>query len=127
MKLYKHSILILLFCFSHLSHADGITCPPDSVLKGASPPHGREQHCELADGTLHGPYMEWFANGQLMTHLNYKNGKEHGSQKSWWPNGQLMMEGISIKGKRYQGFKYWSITGQLRTIDTGTVNEKIKE
>lgn len=105
------SLLALLLAPS--AHAAGLpACPKNSHPQGASPPNGFEWKCVDADNVANGPWLNWYANGQLMSERHMKQGREHGRQRSWWPNGQLMMEGVSVEGHRYQGFKYWSATGE---------------
>ena len=40
-------------------------------------------------GALHGPYKEWYSNGQLKLSLNYKQGQLDGGYKRWFSNGQI--------------------------------------
>jgi hypothetical protein len=40
------------------------------------------------EGTLHGPEITWYDNGQRWTERHYYFGQEHGVQKAWYPNGQ---------------------------------------
>lgn len=86
-------------------------CPPGAHAVGKAPPAGLEWRCENASGLVDGPWLSWYADGQLQSERHMKDGREHGRQRGWWPNGQLMLEGVSVDGNRYQGFKYWSFDG----------------
>ena len=96
--------------------AQPLSCPEPAQPVGASPPAALELKCALADGTAHGPWLSWYASGQLMSRRNMRDGEEHGLQQSWWPNGEPMMRGISFKGQRYPGFEYWNADGEAVSL-----------
>jgi len=98
-------------------------CPKNRQPQGAAPPGGFEWKCVGAGDIPDGPWLTWYANGQLMSERHMKQGREHGRQRSWWPNGQPMMDGVSVEGHRYQGFKYWSVTGQPTTLTIQTEDD----
>jgi hypothetical protein len=100
-----------------VSGADTPACPAGTQPSGAAPPAAYEWKCVTADGVAEGPWLTWYASGQLLSERHMKRGREHGRQRSWWPNGQLMMDGVSVEGHRYQGFKYWTITGEPTRIE----------
>ncbi len=105
MKIIKvfANCLLLLFTTTNYAQspvpANEIACPKGSAAVGSPPPFGVELKCQQAVGSLHGPYLYWYGNGQLMQELHYKNGREHGSQRSWWPNGQLMILEKSVRSR----------------------------
>ena len=109
--------------------ATAAECPAGHNAVGQRPPAGNEWKCIDAKGDIDGPWLTWYANGQLMSERQMKRGREHGRQRSWWPNGQLMMEGVSVEGHRYQGFKYWTIDGQPTQleVETETVTQKLDD
>lgn len=110
-----------------LQAAPATTCPAGSHEQGQRPPAGNEWKCVDAHNRADGPWLTWYANGQLMSERQMKQDREHGQQRSWWPNGQLMMEGVSVDGHRYQGYKYWTIDGQPTQleVETETVRQKL--
>lgn len=118
--------ICLAFALASLAFSAGATslpaCPANSHPLGAAPPKGFEWKCVGADEVVDGPWLTWYANGQLMSERHMKRGREHGRQRSWWPNGQLMMEGVSVEGHRYQGFKYWDISGRPTRLNVQTEN-----
>lgn len=116
-------LLFSLLAACGAAHGDPLpACPEKSHALGARPPAGYEWKCVDAGNEVNGPWLSWYANGQLMSERHMKHGQEHGRQRSWWPNGQLMMEGVSVEGHRYQGFKYWSITGEPTPLTIQTEN-----
>lgn len=117
-------LLLTLALFATRVFAEPLpTCPKNSQPQGAAPPAGHEWKCVGAGDIPEGPWLTWYANGQLMSERHMKQGREHGRQRSWWPNGQLMMDGVSVEGHRYQGFKYWSVTGQPTTLTIQTEDD----
>lgn len=114
------AVLLLIAAATAGTHAPALTCPAGSQPEGTAPPQGSEWRCVDAEGRANGPWLTWYASGQLLSERQMKDGKEHGRQRSWWPNGQLMMEGVSVEGHRYQGFRYWSITGEPTEVEVRT-------
>lgn len=114
----------LIFVVCSLGVQAEPSCPENTVLMGKPPPDGVEQYCALANGKKHGFYKHWYANGQLMELLYFKDGKEHGSQTAWWPNGQMMMRGESVNGKRYREFEYWDAAGNPRKLAVDVIREE---
>lgn len=92
-------------------------CPAGTKKQGLAPPRGSQVKCVNESGEQQGPFWMWYASGQMMQALNFKNGIEHGKQRAWFPNGQLMMEGVSIEGGRNKGFKYFNYYGEPIQIE----------
>lgn len=106
------TIVLLTALIAVTATAQPLSCPEPAQPVGASPPAAFELKCVLADGTPHGPWLNWYESGELMSRQNMRDGREHGLQESWWPNGERMMRGISVDGHRYQGFEYWNLSGE---------------
>lgn len=52
-------------------------------------------------GVYDGAVKEWYNNGQLAKHFNFKNGQENGSQKMWKPTGKIKSNFFTVNGERY--------------------------
>lgn len=57
---------------------------------------------------LHGPYLEWYSNGQPKVSLNYEHGELNGTYKRWFSNGQIHVKGrYSDNGKVGPHLEYY--------------------
>lgn len=52
-------------------------------------------------GGYDGSVKEWYENGKLAKHFNFKNGVEAGSQKMWKPNGNIRANFYTINSERH--------------------------
>ncbi len=52
-------------------------------------------------GGYEGSVKEWYSNGKLAKHFNFKNGVEAGSQKLWKPNGNIKANFFTVEGERH--------------------------
>ena len=68
------------------------------------------------DGILDGPWVLYYDNGQLLAKGDYKNGGKEGTWVSYWVNGQLM-EKTNFKNGEKEGA--W-----VRYYDNGQLNWK---
>jgi hypothetical protein len=77
--------------------APSIACPDGGSGKGAAPPAGHEQWCEIVvDGhsLRHGRWTRWFdASGKPWQEQEYRQGKRHGVATSWYENGKTAESG----------------------------------
>ncbi len=64
------------------------------------------------DGEKDGLDIEWHANGQKDTELNYKDGKQHGLLTVWHENGQKRWEYNFVNGKKHGLVIGWHADGQ---------------
>jgi hypothetical protein len=65
-------------------------CPAGAVRKGAQPPTGFKEWCELAGKRArirHGWYAEWHANGRPSVSGEYREGLRVGIWTRWYPSG----------------------------------------
>jgi len=78
------------------------------------------------NGKMHGLWVSYWDNGQLLGKGNWKDGKMHGLWVSYWDNGQLMGKGNWKDGKK-DGL--WFIYNRDGTVDekyTGTFKNGVK-
>jgi antitoxin component YwqK of YwqJK toxin-antitoxin module len=61
-----------------------------------------------------GEYKEWYGNGTLFEHSNWKDGKLHGEYKMWHKNGVLAEHSFRKDGERHGEYKRWWNDGTLR-------------
>jgi len=65
-------------------------CPPDTELRGSQ--RAGQQSCEYQDsnGTVvkHGPFIEWYANGNKRSEGRYEHGKRAGRWTYWDEQGR---------------------------------------
>lgn len=84
-----------------------------------------EWSVKSGDTVKHGPYKEYYENGQLAYSSNYINSLEEGSYTSYHENGSISEEGISKKGLPHGIYKYYSKDGVLIekvTYELGKLN-----
>lgn len=72
--------------------AASMSCPAGTQLRGAAPPAGTRAWCERADGSLHGPVVEWFGDGRRRMRGEYRDGAKHGTWSSWYDDEQPRSE-----------------------------------
>ena len=63
----------------------------------------------LPNGTLHGPYISFYKNGDLWEEGNYKNGKHHGKWKRFTTGRLLIESSYWENGKRNGKYKIYSV------------------
>ena len=64
----------------------------------------------------HGPYKEWYRNGQLRGQGTYANGQPTGLITWWYENGQRSVEGHFDEGQKVSRWTWWHPNGQ-KSID----------
>jgi|GEM_PF-5472920 len=69
-------------------------------------------HTEYVNGQLHGPYLEWFENHQPRIFTAYVNGDKHGEYKQWYQNDQLALHYQFSNGKLHGENRAWLADGQ---------------
>src|SRR6185436_15014524 len=86
----------------------------DGELHGQSPPKGTVTWCARADGTKHGTFTEWHANGAVKTKGDYVDGKMEGVWTTFYDGGAKATEG-SYRGGRKDGlWRQWDDDGTLQ-------------
>lgn len=60
----------------------------------------------------HGPYKEWYRNGQLRGQGTYENGQPQGQFTWWYENGQRSVEGNFDGGRKVSQWTWWHKNGQ---------------
>lgn len=79
-------------------------------------------NCELAKFEVvgkderHGPYKEWYRNGQLRGQGTYEYGQPTGLFTWWYENGQRSVEGHFDAGRKIAQWTWWHKNGQ-KSID----------
>ena len=71
-------------------------CPPGTQLtRGAasSDQMSGAEWCQLADGTRHGPYWEFWSPGVKGVVGQYVDGKRSGRWVTYWPSGEILGDG----------------------------------
>ena len=63
-------------------------CPKDAQRVGSAPPQGTATWCEKADGTRHGPFLSWYANGQERERGTYTDGSPTGKWNRFSQDGR---------------------------------------
>ncbi len=63
-------------------------------------------------GTPHGPFRQWFSNGQLRLDRYYRNGELHGVCRQYTPDGKMVAEFTMTNGNGVF-LEYWD-TGKLK-------------
>lgn len=92
-----------------------IECPPGTTMKGAAPPTGDRMWCERGDATLHGPVVEWFADGQRKAAGEYRDGRKHGVWKTFYDDGKPRAEEHWVKGQPSGTWTTWFADGTPAT------------
>ncbi|MGQ0507132.1 MAG: protein kinase domain-containing protein [Myxococcaceae bacterium] len=64
-----------------------LDCPENGRVVGALPPRGQEIWCELADGSRHGKYLRFYANGVKAEEGEYRGGRKHGRWVEYYEMG----------------------------------------
>lgn len=72
-----------------------------------------ESQCNYITNTKENEYKEWYENGQLGFHGNFKNGLRHGLCTSWYENGQTESEANWLNGQLHGSVKYYNKDGSL--------------
>ena len=69
-------------------------CPPDTQLIGSQ--KMTQQSCSYQDSNgrvvRHGPFIEWYVNGQKSNEGTYEHGKEQGLWTYWDESGRKIAE-----------------------------------
>jgi len=73
---------------SLLEEATPQGCPQGTASFGAAPPEGSATWCERDDGTRHGPYQSWYADGRSREQGTYKDGVPAGNWTRWGMDGR---------------------------------------
>lgn len=93
-----HTTLFVSACAVWLALVAGACksgpCPPDTQLIGSQ--KMTQQSCSYQDsnGTIirHGPFIEWYLNGQKSNEGTYDHGKQQGLWTYWDPSGKKVAE-----------------------------------
>ena len=72
-----------------------------------------EPQCNFLTNKKHGPYKEWFDNGQLFYQATYENGLRNGLCTSWYKTGIKESEKNWKNGQLNGSCKYWNEIGDL--------------
>lgn len=72
-----------------------------------------ELQCNYRTNKKHGPYREWFDNGQLSYSATYRNGLRNGLGMSWYKTGIKESEKNWKNGQLNGNCKYWNEKGDL--------------
>ena len=90
-----------------------LKCPKDTKLTKnfAEKVKGPAIYCETEDKIKHGPYIDWFENGQVSQQGFYLNGKPHNTWKSWSSKGIQKTEGSYNQGIPHGIITGWSKSG----------------
>ena len=67
----------------------------------------------LKDGLMHGPFEEYYDNGQLWEKGSYSNGEWDGPFEEYYFNGQLWEKGSFSNGERDGPWEYYYDNGRL--------------
>lgn len=82
-------------------------------LRDEHRPSRTEQH--YFDDQPHGPYREYYANGEPASESNYVHGKVDGVRTEWHSNGQKSVEAHAVDGVRVGTWMYWYRNGAKST------------
>ena len=56
--------------------------------------------CQRDDGVQHGPYVEWYREGDMAVAGSFEDGREQGTWQYWDRSGRLVEERRYVAGKR---------------------------
>ncbi|MEW6055529.1 MAG: hypothetical protein AB1540_02870 [Bdellovibrionota bacterium] len=91
-------------------------CPPGTRMAGATPADATARGCQRQDkeGNLirHGPWTEWYLNGQKQKQGDYFNGKRTGLWTWWYPGGLKMQQGKYLNDLPVGVWSYWDEQGK---------------
>ena len=76
----------------------------------------RSVSCRLADGSKHGEYEEWAANGTVVARGSFDKDKRVGDWKTWYDNGERKEECAYKRGERHGECSEWHSTGKQKSI-----------
>lgn len=71
------------------------------------------------DGTEHGKWESWYANGQKQREWTYRNGWRHGVFDGWYSDGQKHYEHEYENGALKHGGMKWFEDGSLEYTSMG--------
>ena len=122
MKLILAPILLLTLLFPSLAYGvteddlikrDGIYYKKFTEVRFTGKVTGKTQG-RFRNGIKHGPWVNYYGNGQLGSKGTYKDGKEDGPWFRYWNNGQLWTKGTYKDGKREGPWVSYNVKGQLQ-------------
>jgi len=64
---------------------------------------------------LHGPYREWYSNGQLKTQTSYRAGQLDGSYQRWYANGEPQITARYLDNRRVGAFVEYYKNGKPKS------------
>ena len=64
------------------------------------------------NGERHGPWEDYYTNGNILSKLNYINGKFHGLYESYYSNGKLWYKVNYVNGVEH-GLSEWYSNGEF--------------
>ena len=94
----------------------------DGELHGQAPPKGTVTWCARSDGTKHGTFTEWHANGVVKTRGEYANGKMEGVWATFWENTVKHTEGNYRDGRKDGTWRQWDDDGTLQREEVHRVD-----
>ena len=111
MKKFLAPILLMILLFPSLAlgegvkyedlvERDGLHYPKFTDVPFTGKTTGQTQ-ATFRNGMLHGPWVNYWGNGQLFSKRTYKDGKMDGPWVSYWDNGQLHYKGTFKDGKEH--------------------------
>jgi antitoxin component YwqK of YwqJK toxin-antitoxin module len=102
--------------------AGPVECPPGAERRGAAPPEGFAQWCEIRD--LHGkplrqgPSRTWYDDGGVWIEESWRDGDRDGPFLERYRNGRPAREGAYRAGRRHGRWTLWHENGR-RAEETG--------
>jgi len=77
----------------------------------------KQQSCEYKNNLLHGPYIEWYKNGQMKIRQSFIQGLPDGPYKSWSNQGNLLLDAQYSNGEKHGYFISYYDNGQMTRKD----------
>ncbi len=106
----------LLLSTGHCDQARAVHCPDHGEMIGDEPPDGTGRGCVKRDNggkpVRHGPWVEWYINGQKHSEGSYADGKRVGLWTWWHVSGQKMQEGNYLDGAPAGAWSAWDEEGK---------------
>ena len=72
-----------------------------------------------------GPYIEYYATGELKVSGEIKKGQRSGIWAGWYKDGQLKSEQTYRRGKREGSYKLWYENGQTKLVGTYKADKEV--
>ena len=107
--------LLSLLLMTASLHAADVSCPDGGKIEGCMPPDCFERGCTIegnGNKMRHGPWTEWYLNGQKHKEGLYTRGREAGQWTWWYPSGIVMQRGKFFQGKPSGKWSYFDENGK---------------